>query len=258
MSPLHSDLHYLLTRFQLQTCTLDILMHLPRSVFSHRQLDLFLWLLKENGVNDVPSVKTMQSLNDALQKLCGIDTLAYDGALGHKYFVNDLAQLIAQVRHILVNRIGNVPVLTELVQEMANPKVRPHLKFYPEDSRNKLSEANQADHWLNDLDNNQLTPMIRIGKSDFYIYEPAYLRNKTYYMPVRWFLHNEKLFAKCWSFEPVTTEGQSGWAVIKKDDYEVGADLFLKNLPEIRSDAGLYGIPDPANILCASSQFSSM
>ncbi|PBK83841.1 hypothetical protein ARMGADRAFT_1048371 [Armillaria gallica] len=192
----------------LQTCTLDILMHLPQSVFSHRQLDLFLWLLKENGINDVPSIKTMQSLNDALQKLCGIDMLAYDGTLRHKYFMNDLTQLIAQ--------------------------------FYPEDSQNKLSKANQADCWLNDLDNNQLTPMIRISKSDFYIYEPVYLHNKMYCMP---------LFAKCWSFEPVTTEGQSGWAVIKKDDYEVGADLFLKNLPEIRSDAGLYGIPDPANIL---------
>ncbi|KAK7025378.1 hypothetical protein VNI00_016014 [Paramarasmius palmivorus] len=29
-------------------CTLDILMHLPRSVFSERQLALFLWLLKVN------------------------------------------------------------------------------------------------------------------------------------------------------------------------------------------------------------------
>lgn len=47
------------------SCTLDILMHLPRSVFSHRQLDLFLWLLKVNNVNDVPSVKAMQNINAA-------------------------------------------------------------------------------------------------------------------------------------------------------------------------------------------------
>jgi len=46
-----------------QTCTLDILMHLPRSVFSQRQLDLFLWLLKVNDVDDVLSVKSMQTLN---------------------------------------------------------------------------------------------------------------------------------------------------------------------------------------------------
>lgn len=72
-------------------------MHLPRSVFSQRQLDLFLWLLKVNNVDDVPSVKTMQNINAALQKMCGVDSIAYDGALGHRYFVNSLAQIIAQV-----------------------------------------------------------------------------------------------------------------------------------------------------------------
>lgn len=72
-------------------------MHLPRSVFSQRQLDLFLWLLKVNQVDDVPSVKAMQNLNAALQKMCGIDSIAYNGALGHKYYVNSLPQIIAQV-----------------------------------------------------------------------------------------------------------------------------------------------------------------
>ncbi|KAJ7175680.1 hypothetical protein C8R46DRAFT_1249207 [Mycena filopes] len=78
------------------TCTLDVLMHLPRSVFSHRQLELFIWLLKVNNVDDVPSVKSMQELNAMLQKLCGIESIAYNGALGHKYYVNSMAQIIAQ------------------------------------------------------------------------------------------------------------------------------------------------------------------
>jgi hypothetical protein len=80
-----------------QTCTLDILMHLPRSVFSRRQLDLFLWLLKVNDVDDVPSVKSMQALNIMLQKMCGVDSIKYKGALGHTYYVNSLAQIVAQV-----------------------------------------------------------------------------------------------------------------------------------------------------------------
>lgn len=80
-----------------QTCTLDILMHLPRSVFSQRQLDLFLWLLKVNDVDDVPSVKSMQSLNAMLQSMCGIDSIKYKGAFGHTYYVNSLPQIIAQV-----------------------------------------------------------------------------------------------------------------------------------------------------------------
>lgn len=75
-------------------------MHLPRSVFSQRQLDLFLWLLRVNQVDDVPAVKTMQTLNLALQKMCGISSIEYMGALGHRYYVNDLGQIIAQVSHV--------------------------------------------------------------------------------------------------------------------------------------------------------------
>lgn len=92
---------FVLTHMQTQTCTLDILMHLPRSVLSHRQLDLFLWLLKVNDVDEVPSVKSMQTLNDMLQTMCGVDSIKYKGALGHTYYVNCLSQIIAQVQIIL-------------------------------------------------------------------------------------------------------------------------------------------------------------
>jgi hypothetical protein len=74
-------------------------MHLPRSVFSHRQLDLFLWLLRVNGMQDVPSVKTMQALNKSLHSICGIRTIEYNGALGHRYYMNSLADIVAQVLH---------------------------------------------------------------------------------------------------------------------------------------------------------------
>jgi len=44
-------------------------MHLPRSVFSQRQLGIF---LKVNDVDDVPSVKSIQTLNAMLQKMCRV------------------------------------------------------------------------------------------------------------------------------------------------------------------------------------------
>ncbi len=72
-------------------------MHLPRSAFSQHQLDLFLWLLEANKVDDLPSVASIKKLNEALQKLCGIESLQYEGALGHKYYLNCLSQMIAQV-----------------------------------------------------------------------------------------------------------------------------------------------------------------
>ncbi|KAF8481505.1 hypothetical protein JB92DRAFT_2764984 [Gautieria morchelliformis] len=100
-------------------------MHLPRSAFSDRQVDVFLWMLKVNGIDNVPSVRGMKTLNSTMQHLCGIDSIKYTGALGHKYYVNNLAQLISQ-------------------QEMANPRVQPWLHFFPEDSGQHLSEARQG------------------------------------------------------------------------------------------------------------------
>ncbi|KAF7333089.1 hypothetical protein MVEN_02374000 [Mycena venus] len=177
------------------TCTLDVLMHLPRSVFSHRQLELFLWLLKVNNVDDVPSVKSMQELNAMLQKLCGIETIAYDGALGNKYYVNSLGQIIAQ--------------------EMSNPKVRPHLEFYPEDTGKLIEEARQGKRWLEEIPSAQTTPMARIGMQDYFIHEPAMLTNGKFCMPIRWFARGKILFAKCWDLAVVTTEKGQNWRVIQ-------------------------------------------
>ncbi|KAJ3845757.1 hypothetical protein EV368DRAFT_70453 [Lentinula lateritia] len=115
-------------------CTLDILMHLPRSVFSVRQLDLFLWLLRVNGIEDATSVKTMKDLDTKLQKLYGIQTYKYKGAFGHLYY------------------------------EMCNPQVRNHLSFYPEDcGAENLSEAWQFARWLHEIPDDELGPMVRLG-----------------------------------------------------------------------------------------------
>jgi len=73
-------------------------MHLPRSVFSERQIDLLLWLLRVNNIDNVPSVKSVKRIEDTIQQLCGIRSIPYDGALGHRYYVNSLSDIIRQVR----------------------------------------------------------------------------------------------------------------------------------------------------------------
>ncbi|OSX62970.1 hypothetical protein POSPLADRAFT_1141193 [Postia placenta MAD-698-R-SB12] len=187
------------------TCTLDILMHLPRSVFSHWQLDLFLWLLKVNDINDVPSVHSMHSMNAALQHMCGIDSTQYKGALGHNYTVNNLSQIIAQ--------------------EMANPK------------------ACQAKHWLEEMPDEQLSPMARIRGKDYFIHELSMLISSE---------HTGKplLHAKCWCMHTATTNTQMGWCVKQEDNFIVSETQFLKNFTEVCTDTqSLYGIPDPQIIL---------
>lgn len=132
---------------------------------------------------------------------------------------------------------------------MANPKVRPHLRFYPEDSKSKLSEARQARRWLHEVDDEDLTPMARLGSRDyhrdFYVHEPAMLRNGEYCIPVRWFSVGEILFAKCWKMQTIATDYGGGWRVIKCDDYTVPISEFLKSFPDLCEDVESARSPLP-------------
>ncbi|KAJ2968879.1 hypothetical protein NUW54_g13095 [Trametes sanguinea] len=200
-----------------------------------RQLDLFLWLLRVNGMEDVPSVRHMLKLNAALQRACGIDSIAYKGVLGHTYYVNALDQIIAQ--------------------EMANPRVRPFLHFYPEDTRGRdVSEARQAARWLEEVPHDYLTPMVRLREHDYYVHEPALCEDGAVYMPVRWFTRMEGgervWYAKCWEMRPALgADSSPGWRVVQREDLEVCANKFLKNFAQLRSSADLYGMPDPCKVI---------
>ncbi|KAK1221922.1 hypothetical protein PQX77_015250 [Marasmius sp. AFHP31] len=215
------------------TCTLDIMMHLPRSVFSTRQMDLFLWLLRINGVRDVPSTKTMKELNSNLQKLFGIQTYKYKGAFGHIYFVNSFADIIAQ--------------------EMSNPNVRPNLSFYPEKSEAYLGESRQAERWLKEMDDDELTPMVRLGRGDsaqdFYIFEPALLRDGRLWMPHRWYQKKKGshmvFVGRCWELVPVLKDGQRSWRVLTNNEGEFEQDEFLLTFPELIGNEHHYGLPSP-------------
>ena len=81
----------------METCTLDIMMHLPRSVFSEQQVDLLTWLLCSNGVPNVPSAKFMKNFNSILQESSSIRTIGYTSASVNRFYVNSLCDIIAQV-----------------------------------------------------------------------------------------------------------------------------------------------------------------
>jgi hypothetical protein len=135
-------------------------------------------------------------------------------------------------------------------QEMANPKVRPHLKFYPEDSKKHISEARQARRWLYEVADDEITPMARLGQQDYYIHEPAMLRDGKCCMPVRWFTVGELLFAKCWKMEAVSSDIGQGWRIVQHNDYSVPHTEFLKTFPELCEDAdSRYGLPHPSRII---------
>jgi hypothetical protein len=138
---------------------------------------------------------------------------------------------------------------------MSNPKVRPHLRFYPEDSGKVLEEARQGKRWLEEIPPEKTTPMVRIGTQDYYIYEPVMLRDGAFRMPFRWFVRGKILFAKCWDMEVINGDDGRYWRVSQRES-EVSQHDLMKNLPDLRNDFHLYDVPDPSIIKGIQCQFA--
>ncbi|KAI6018600.1 hypothetical protein BKA83DRAFT_4464938 [Pisolithus microcarpus] len=221
-----------------QTCILDVLRHLPRSLFSDSQLQVILWALSISGVDSVPSTRLLKDIDSSLQSQYGIPTVRYEGALGHIYYVNHLPSIIAQ--------------------EMANPHIRPHIRHYPEDAAGRLDQPWQASRWLYEIEPTVTTPMIRKGRQDFYIFELTKLTDGTMVVPERWYTkpaaRNSSPFdleywAHAWRAQAVITGGTSGYVIHTHDIVEVPATDLLLSFPQLlqtyRSDVQ----PDPRNII---------
>ncbi|KAJ3846590.1 hypothetical protein EV368DRAFT_88779 [Lentinula lateritia] len=218
-----------------ETCILDVLRHLPRSLFSDAQMDIILWGIASFGVNNAPSTDTAKSVGEYLQTLCGIKTERQKGPLGHVYYINQLAGLIRQ--------------------EMGNPKIRPHIRHYPEDSGQHVEHAWQADAWRT-LDPDLSSPMVRVGGQDFFIHELAKLDDGTYVIPFRWLTRSQGLpggpeqqfFGLAWSVEICSTFTGRGFVVHQHQTIQFPVSRLLSSFPYLVESYDLDGIPDPRNI----------
>ncbi|KAG6888272.1 hypothetical protein C0992_009087 [Termitomyces sp. T32_za158] len=180
------------------------------------------------GLTDIPSDRIMDDIDRALQRLCGIDSIRFQGALGHIYYTNDLAALIAQ--------------------ELANPNVRKHLHFYPEHAGNHLSEAWHAARWKDELHSGLTTPMVRINGQDIYIDEIGLLKTRAC-MPRRWYQRDNQLFANAWHAIPTT----HGWILDTAQEHEVAATEFLLGCSELIKIHNFQQLPDPRIIIGETS-----
>ncbi|KAI0363137.1 hypothetical protein BV20DRAFT_958926, partial [Pilatotrama ljubarskyi] len=221
-----------------QTCVLDIIRHLPRSLFSDSQMEIILWCLEVLGVDNLPSLFVLKTLDKMLQSHCGIESIRQRGPLGHVYYVNDLAAILAQ--------------------EMANPRVRPYLRFYPEDAGSHMKEGWHAARWLRELSPEIATPMIRIGEQDFYVNEPAKLHDGRVVIPRRWFtraqahltVEEPSLHGEGWLLHPVTfQDGHRGYIVHEEDTVSFSSRLLSLSFPLMVETFQTDNLPDPRTII---------
>ncbi|KAF9536072.1 hypothetical protein CPC08DRAFT_615508, partial [Agrocybe pediades] len=124
-------------------------------------LDLLLWLLRVNKVDDVPSVSRMTTLSKVLHRVVGVQTREYDGKIGSKYYVKRFQRVLPH--SVFTRRCA----------------ILKSLSFYPEDAgQNNLSEARRFSRW-HELIPEETTPMIRLSTqtTTYYIFEPTLLRD---------------------------------------------------------------------------------
>ncbi|KAG6825018.1 hypothetical protein H0H92_005084 [Tricholoma furcatifolium] len=206
-----------------ETCILDILRHIPRSAFSRKQNEIIHWAMLALGVKDLPSDRTMDDIDRALQQICGIESLRFNGALGHIYYTNDFSAILAQ--------------------EMSNPMVRQELHVCPEDTGSYLAEAWQASRWKDELDSFLTTPMIRLHDQDFYIDEIA-LTSGGPCMPYRWFIRNQVMYAHTWCANP----HRDGWIIDISQTHDIAANNFVLSGAGLSSFHSNHHLPSPRNI----------
>lgn len=138
---------------------------------------------------------------------------------------------------------------------MANPLIRKHLHFYPEDAGSRLREAWQGQCWLHELSPHIVSQMIRVDHQDYYIHEPAKLCDGMVVVPMRWYMRKSSsgeqlLYGEGRQLVPVgIPQGRQSYVVLDSSVVHFAAtdlSLCLSNLiATYQSD----GLPDPRSLI---------
>lgn len=146
---------------------LDFLCNLPRLRMSSAQIKAVIFVLKEAGVENVPSYDTLRKIQKKLNKKISVPTQRNVSDTGNVYYSNDLASQIAR--------------------DLANHTIRPLIQVYPEATEGVVGETWNAKKWCQEVDGDALTPMaIGAHGQHFYVNELAKCVDETLIIPLRW------------------------------------------------------------------------
>ena len=76
---------------------LDALDSFPRLQVSDALMKIFLWVLDQSGVRNVPSLKELRKMQEHLRTESGVPTQQFKSPQGNIFFQNDIRDIIAKV-----------------------------------------------------------------------------------------------------------------------------------------------------------------
>lgn len=77
---------------------LDTIDNLPRAHISDSLMNVFLWVLREVGARNVPSLHHLRQVQTSLHKSSGVPTIQLKSPKGNVFSMNDVHTLVAMVR----------------------------------------------------------------------------------------------------------------------------------------------------------------
>jgi hypothetical protein len=131
---------------------------------------------------------------------------------------------------------------------MANPRVRPHLRFYPEEA-GSISEYWHAKHWHENVDPDLATPLASINGRSFFVFEPSLLVNGRVVMPYRWFIRGNLIVARAWPLRAFDHGNGVGWIVEEFRTIDVTQDDFLVPFGAWETTHLTTGLPSATRIV---------
>jgi hypothetical protein len=79
---------------------LDTLDNLPRMRISNSLMNMILWVLREAGAREVPSLYHLRKIQTSLRKASGVPTTNHKSPKGNIYSMNDPRTLVAMVSYM--------------------------------------------------------------------------------------------------------------------------------------------------------------
>ncbi|KAJ7904831.1 hypothetical protein B0H13DRAFT_2510580 [Mycena leptocephala] len=241
---------------------LDICDNLPRLPVSESLMRTFIWILKQCGARDVPSLDALRKTQRALRSHCGVPTISCNSVHGKFFCINDPKAIIRMVSFPLFSQFE-----TEIiVQECANPAIRSQFHLYPEVNTNGfVSEIWHGDKLCKQLNPSLLTPMFDAGQGvHYYLDELSQLTDGRFVIPVCWIKVDKFMHVDVY---PVELD-QENKACVKKEMLRVSAallkfnflDLTFKNqIPDwsrIAMDGGFPArMPNPLHAIAKGDPF---
>ncbi|KAG8731269.1 hypothetical protein FRC12_019810 [Ceratobasidium sp. 428] len=190
----------------------DTLCHSRRIHFGRTHIKAVLEFARLTRGEDIPTYDALRKFQKSLKARMGDLTKKYVSSRGTVFHVNK--------------------VLESLRQDIANPQVRPHMKFFPHANSKHMSQAWHGQKMTHNMPDEYLTPCVRLGGQIFYVNELVW-RQDDWFIPLRWITVGPK--EELYAIGHRALDTQNGSSVISSKRKTVRVATFLESYPELHS-----------------------